>query len=71
VAAALVHRPDGTGRGGRRISSGFALATWRVAPELRAPFSSPLFHSYIVARSWPAINALGLSLPESDQIHAE
>ena len=29
-------------------------------PELRAPFSSPRFHSYIVAASCPAINAFGV-----------
>src|SRR3954469_12194869 len=46
------------GRCGRRTA--FLGVAWS-RPEPRAPFSSPRFHSYIVATSWPAINALGVS----------
>src|SRR5215213_3763618 len=64
VAAALVHPPD------RPEDTDAALSSFRASPRARhpkkpkAPFSSLRFHSYIVARSWPAINAFGVSCRE-------
>src|SRR6185503_4265250 len=57
VAAGLAHRFGWyrTIRTPHSLSFGLVLSR----PEPRAPFSSPLFHSYIVTRSWPAINGLG------------